>query len=98
MKEAVQKKTVYSYQRQVGDKMTYDFQDLKSNVEYEVHVVAHDRFGNKAEQAVCNFKTRMNHEPKFTKTVGDKLVLLDTQPYYHDRSEEHTSELQSRQY
>lgn len=83
MKEAILKKTVYTYQRTVGEQMTYDFQGLKSNVEYEVHVVARDRFNNKSEQAVSTFKTRMNHEPKLTKTIGDKLVLLDTQPYYH---------------
>lgn len=83
MTTPVQKATVYSYENAVGTELSYDFADLKTNMDYEVHMTARDRFDNKSDIGICNFKTRFNHEPKITKEIPAKLILPDTQPFYH---------------
>lgn len=83
MANAVFSTTAFSYNKAVGTPMECSFSNLETNVAYVVKVVARDRFDNKSKEAICEFTTRLNHAPKFTKTIGEKLVLLETQSFYH---------------
>ncbi len=71
----------YSFEQAVGTKIEQKFQDLQSNTEYYVYVVARDRAGNKAQRTSFTFKTQENHVPTIVNHPG-KITILNTKPYY----------------
>lgn len=77
------RETIYSYDKNVGDKLEYNFSNLDTDKEYVVKMVAKDRSGNKSEEVVKSFKTRLNHAPVFVNTIESNLKLSETTPFYH---------------
>lgn len=83
MAKPLQTFTRYSYDLAVGTQMEQAFKGLDTDVDYVVKMVARDRFNNLSPEVTANFKTRLNHAPRFGETIADNLRLLDTQPFFH---------------
>ncbi|MGR4836985.1 MULTISPECIES: S8 family serine peptidase [unclassified Bacteroides] len=74
--------TVYTYEAQKGEKLEYQFTGLNSEHTYHVAIQAHDRNGNKSEITRGKFKTLLNNAPVFTNPLSERILILNTRPYY----------------
>lgn len=74
--------SVYSYDKNLGDDMNYKFEELETDKQYYVTIVARDRSGNKSEPVLVEFRTLLNHVPKFTNKPTELPTILETTPYY----------------
>lgn len=74
--------SVYSYDKKVGEALSYKFEELETDKQYYVTIVARDRSGNKSEPVHVEFKTKLNHVAQFTNKPTELPTILQTTPYY----------------
>lgn len=72
----------YSHNASVGSELTHRFEELESNTKYYVALVARDRSANKSAAVYTSFTTLENNVPKITNKPEEKVVILETTPYY----------------
>lgn len=74
--------TVYTYEAQKGEKLEHKFTGLNSEKTYHVAIQARDRSGNKSGITRGNFRTLLNNVPLFTNPLTERVLILNTRPYY----------------
>ncbi len=75
--------TIYNGSKELNSSLIYDFENLESNTEYHIAIIARDSYGNKSEASHFKFKTKENKLPKIINRPKEEVIkIADTEPFY----------------